>query len=81
MGWCLVIALGDEIHQEFVPGRTFALHDVALDLLGGMLGVLAGLAGRVMLATKKFEGEASTEAAAVTSPREYRLSDPASGAP
>lgn len=28
---CTIVAILDEIHQRFVPGRTPAVHDVALD--------------------------------------------------
>jgi VanZ family protein len=33
-------ALSDEFHQLFVPGRNFQLMDLALDLLGGMIGLI-----------------------------------------
>jgi VanZ family protein len=32
-------ALSDEIHQLFVPGRTFQVIDLFIDLLGSLLGV------------------------------------------
>lgn len=28
---CTLVAIGDEIHQSFVPSRTAAVHDVVLD--------------------------------------------------
>ena len=34
-------ALSDEIHQHFVPGRAFEWSDLALDLGGSVLGVVA----------------------------------------
>ena len=47
---CLAYGLSDEIHQYFVPGRTFEWLDIAADGLGGGLGVLfcrlAGVRGR-----------------------------------
>ncbi len=41
--WVVVVlyAIGDEIHQAFVPGRTSLVTDVAIDALGGILGILA----------------------------------------
>lgn len=39
-GMAVVYALSDEIHQLFVPGRTFQLADLALDALGALVGVL-----------------------------------------
>lgn len=40
----LIVALyaaSDEFHQRFVAGRTPAVHDVALDTLGGAVGLFA----------------------------------------
>ena len=37
----VLYAIGDEIHQAFVPGRTPLVTDVAIDALGGLLGILA----------------------------------------
>ena len=40
----LVVALyaaSDEFHQIFVPARTPRVHDVALDIFGGALGLFA----------------------------------------
>lgn len=40
-GWlCLLYALGDEIHQAFVPGRGPGVFDVCLDFAGAMTGIL-----------------------------------------
>lgn len=40
---CVLIAglysLTDEYHQSFVPGRTPALHDCAIDTMGAILGL------------------------------------------
>jgi len=38
LGLCLAVALADEIHQRFVPNRTFTVRDLGLDLTGGFLG-------------------------------------------
>ena len=42
--WALAIvfayACTDELHQRFVPGRQGTFHDVLLDTLGGMFGLL-----------------------------------------
>mgnify|MGYP005837424573 CR=1 FL=1 len=40
-GWSLVYALGDELHQSFVPGRTCSTRDWLIDLCGATLAVLA----------------------------------------
>ena len=51
-GWAWVIvvvnAVGDEIHQAFVPGRTPLVTDVAIDALGGLVGILAYVTYRNM---------------------------------
>jgi VanZ family protein len=40
---CLVFALTDEFHQNFVPGRVFSLVDVGADVVGIGLGITIGL--------------------------------------
>lgn len=42
----LIVSSADEIHQLFLPGRTGAAHDVALDMLGAAL--LVGLTARTL---------------------------------
>lgn len=46
--WSVAIAglysLTDEFHQRFVPGRTPALHDCAIDTAGALVGI-AGVYG------------------------------------
>ena len=37
---CLLYALSDEIHQIYVPGRSFQFSDLLVDTLGGLLGIL-----------------------------------------
>ncbi|MBR3553484.1 MAG: VanZ family protein [Clostridia bacterium] len=37
-GGCVLWAVGDEIHQYFVPGRSCQLADVAVDSFGALLG-------------------------------------------
>ncbi len=41
LGLAAAYALLDEAHQLFVPGRTFQLFDLALDVSGAFLGGLA----------------------------------------
>ncbi len=43
--WVLVVlyAIGDEIHQAFVPGRSPLVTDVGIDSIGGLLGIVAYL--------------------------------------
>lgn len=38
--WVFLSALGDEVHQLFVPGRYGSFSDVLLDTSGGMFGML-----------------------------------------
>lgn len=38
--FCLICAVGDEIHQLFVPGRSCELKDVLIDFGGSFLGCL-----------------------------------------
>lgn len=37
---CFLYGLSDEIHQLFVPGRTFQTADLMLDLAGSLVGAL-----------------------------------------
>lgn len=37
--FCLLVAASDEFHQSFVPGRTPAVRDVAIDLTGALLAL------------------------------------------
>jgi VanZ family protein len=39
LGCVLLYAFSEEFHQSFVPGRTARWIDVAIDLLGGTLGI------------------------------------------
>lgn len=36
---CLAIAVSDEIHQFFVPGRSMQIIDVGIDITGAMAGI------------------------------------------
>lgn len=40
IGWVLLSAVGDEVHQVFVPGRWGSILDVLLDTSGGAFGLL-----------------------------------------
>lgn len=40
LGLCGLLAAVDELHQRFVPGRSGALQDVAVDLTGGAVFLL-----------------------------------------
>lgn len=46
-------ALSDEYHQTFVPGRTFAIEDLAVDLAGIVTGLGAALIVRSWLAKRR----------------------------
>lgn len=37
---CLLYAVGDEIHQLYVPGRSGELRDICIDFSGALLGIL-----------------------------------------
>jgi VanZ family protein len=39
----LLNAFADEIHQIFVPGRSFQMSDIFTDSVGGLVGIAAGL--------------------------------------
>lgn len=41
--FCCLFAVGDEIHQIFVPGRSCQLVDVVIDTLGGVVGTVCFL--------------------------------------
>ena len=45
-GWIALVitvttAIGDEIHQIFVPGRAFQISDILIDGIGAIIGVIA----------------------------------------
>lgn len=40
--FCFIYAITDEIHQIFIPGRTFEYLDISLDTLGSILGSILG---------------------------------------
>ena len=37
---CFIYASTDEIHQLFVPGRSFQYFDILMDMIGSIIGVL-----------------------------------------
>ena len=39
----VICAVGDELHQIFVPGRAFQLSDILVDSIGAIIGVVAYL--------------------------------------
>lgn len=39
----VICAVGDEIHQIFVPGRAFQLSDILIDSIGAIIGIVAYL--------------------------------------
>ena len=41
VGGCALWAVGDEVHQAFVPGRSCQVSDVAVDVFGVLLGAAA----------------------------------------
>ena len=60
---CVLTALGDEVHQLLIPGRTFQWADIAVDSCGAALGMaamglLVWLAARILQKTKQKRGTA-----------------------
>ena len=41
LGGLMLFAISDEFHQSFVPGRSASFMDIALDLIGIILGLWA----------------------------------------
>lgn len=39
---CFIYATTDEIHQLFVPGRTFQYLDIFMDMMGAVIGAILG---------------------------------------
>lgn len=37
---CIIYSCLDEIHQIFVPGRTFKIYDCLIDTLGSFIGIM-----------------------------------------
>ncbi len=60
-------SLTDEFHQDFVPGRTAALRDCAIDTLGAALAILILYGG-----TRLFHATNNKIAAASASPAEKK---------
>ena len=43
LGFGLIYAISDEIHQLFVPGRSFQLFDIFMDMCGVAVGCAGGM--------------------------------------
>ena len=61
---CVLTALGDEVHQLLIPGRTFQWADIAVDSAGAALGMAAMglvvyLAVRIIKKAKQKRGTAT----------------------
>ena len=39
LGWCVLYAVSDELHQYFVPGRSCMWQDCAIDAAGALAGI------------------------------------------
>lgn len=39
---CFIYSVSDEIHQLFVPGRTFQYLDIFMDVIGAVIGAILG---------------------------------------
>ena len=37
---CFVYAISDEVHQIFVPGRSFQIRDIIIDTMGAIFGII-----------------------------------------
>lgn len=40
VSFCVFYSISDEVHQIFIPGRTFELLDLFLDFIGSYIGIL-----------------------------------------
>ncbi len=45
LGYCLIFAATDELHQLFVPGRSGQISDVLIDFCGGIFANLCAVLG------------------------------------
>ena len=52
-GFALLYAVGDEIHQRFVPGRSCEFRDMMIDFSGACLGVLLTAAAAWLLTKRR----------------------------
>ena len=50
---CLLAASADELHQYYTPGRTGTLHDVVLDMVGGLFAQVTIVALGITPSKKK----------------------------
>lgn len=55
LGFCLVYAVSDEIHQMFSPGRSCQMSDVILDFAGSMVGIFLTAFAIYIIKKKKWE--------------------------
>ncbi len=53
--WCVLYAIGDEVHQYYVPGRACKIADVVLDSSGALFGILLILIPTVLHIFRKKE--------------------------
>ena len=37
--FCMAYAISDELHQILVPGRSFQIEDILIDVLGSIIGI------------------------------------------
>lgn len=44
----LLYGISDEIHQSFVPNRTYDIHDIVADGIGGLAGAWAYFKHRIL---------------------------------
>jgi VanZ family protein len=51
--FALAYGVGDEVHQRFVPGRTFEVGDMEADMVGGFLGATAVWVWRRLRANRR----------------------------
>jgi VanZ family protein len=52
----VIYGLSDEIHQSFVPDRTGQVDDLAVDAIGGAIGIAVAYAVLAVLASRRVEG-------------------------
>lgn len=54
---CIAVAIIDEVHQLFVPGRTGLVNDVVIDIIGACAGLFLFVLVRMYIRSRKSAGD------------------------
>lgn len=57
VGFCMLYAVSDELHQLFVPGRSAQIRDVLIDTSGALLAAAAVFGIKYLLGRRKSRAE------------------------